>query len=236
MEVRELHPWDVTAAEAARIQRELCGLVRLEDALAPEEVRLVAGVDNAYTGRGAATVGHAVVVVLALPGLEVVEEAYASAPVTFPYVPGLLSFREAPAVLAALRQVRSEPDVLLFDGQGIAHPRRLGLAAHLGVVLDRPSIGCAKSRLVGDYEEPPQVAGASTPLVHRGEVVGAAVRTRPGHAPLFVSPGHRVSVPTATAIVLRCCRAEHFLPEPTRLAHERITAYRRRNASRTRHS
>jgi deoxyribonuclease V len=146
--------------------------------------------------------------------------------VAFPYVPGLLSFRDAPAVLAVCAEVRSEPDLLLFDGQGFAHPRRFGLASHLGLVLDRPSIGCAKSRLVGHWEEPARVFGAHTPLIDRGEVVGAAVRTRPRHAPLFVSPGHKVSVATAVALALACCRDGAFMPVPTRLAHEAVTAAR----------
>ena len=156
--------------------------------------------------------------------MEPIETAVASRPVAFPYVPGLLTFREAPAVLAACAEVESEPDLLLFDGQGYAHPRRFGLASHLGLVLDRPSIGCAKSRLVGRFEEPERVFGAHTPLVDRGEVVGAAVRSRPRHAPLFVSPGHMLSVETAVALALACCRDGAFLPVPTRLAHAAVTA------------
>jgi deoxyribonuclease V len=148
--------------------------------------------------------------------------------VTFPYVPGLLSFREAPAVLAACAELRTEPDLFLFDGQGYAHPRRFGLATHLGVVLDRPSIGVAKSRLIGHYEDPERVFGAHTPLIDHDEVIGAAVRTRPRHKPLFVSPGNKISVETAVAITLACCRNGAFLPEPTRLAHEIITGERKR--------
>jgi deoxyribonuclease V len=169
----------------------------------------------------------AAIVVLSFPALEIVETAVSWQPVTFPYVPGLLSFREGPAILAACAELRSEPDVLLFDGQGYAHPRRLGLASHLGVILDRPTIGCAKSRLVGQYEEPERRFGAQTPLIERGEVVGAAVRTRPRHKPLFVSPGHKLSVETAVAITLACCRDGAFLPEPTRLTHEIVTRERR---------
>lgn len=178
-------------------------------------------------GEASGTTAYAVVVVLSFPALQVVETTFGSAPVTFPYVPGLLTFREAPAVLAACRQTRAEPDVLLFDGQGYAHPRRLGLASHLGLILDRPSIGCAKSRLVGRYAEPARELGASTPLIDRGEEVGAALRTRPSHAPLFVSPGHRVSVATAVQIVLACCREGRFMPEPTRLAHNLVTEHAR---------
>jgi deoxyribonuclease V len=122
--------------------------------------------------------------------------------------------------------------VLLCDGQGYAHPRRFGFASHLGVVLDRPTIGCAKSRLIGPFDEPADVFGASTPLVDRDEVVGAVVRTRPGHTPLFVSPGHKISVETAVAVTLACCREGRFLPEPTRLAHEIVTRERRARAAR----
>jgi deoxyribonuclease V len=167
------------------------------------------------------------VVSLSFPALEIVDTAYGSAPVTFPYVPGLLTFREAPAVVAACRAATAEPDVVLCDGQGIAHFRRLGLATHFGLLLGRPTIGCAKSRLTGDYQEPPREFGASSPLIDRGEVVGAAVRTRPSHAPLFVSPGNGVSIETAVQIALAMCRDNRFLPEPTRLAHELVTQYAR---------
>ena len=208
------------------MQADLAGRVLLTDAMSLDAVETIAGVDNSYIKEGGKTVACAVVVALAFPSLEVIETAVAWSPVTFPYVPGLLSFREAPAVLAACAELNVEPDVVLFDGQGYAHPRRLGLASHLGLFLDRPAIGCAKSRLIGQYEEPERVFGAQTPLVDRGEVVGAAVRTRPHHKPLFVSPGHKVSVETAVAITLGCCREGRFLPEPTRLAHELVTRER----------
>ena len=224
MLIRALHPWDVTAEEARRIQAELADRLALVDVIPLNEVRTVAGVDNTYVKTDGEAVAHAVVVVLTFPGLAVIETAFAERPVTFPYVPGLLSFREAPAVLAAFEQVTVEPDVILFDGQGYAHPRRFGLASHLGLILDMPAVGCAKSRLVGRYEEPPREFGARTPLVDRGEVVGAAVRTRPRHAPLFVSPGHKTSVDGAVALALACCREGRFMPEPTRLAHEAVTA------------
>jgi deoxyribonuclease V len=224
MDFSEPHRWDVTPAEARQIQVDLAGRVERAGAVMAERVRLVAGIDNGYVQSGETTTGVAAVVVLTMPGLDVVETRLASCPVPFPYVPGLLSFREGPAILAACRQVVAEPDVILFDGQGIAHPHRLGLAAHLGVILDRPTIGCAKSRLVGSWEEPPRVFGAWSPLVDRGEFVGAALRTRPRHRPLFVSTGNRIDLESAIAVVLACCRDGHFLPEPTRLAHEAVTA------------
>ncbi|MBV9282131.1 MAG: deoxyribonuclease V [Chloroflexi bacterium] len=232
MNVQDLHPWDVSPEEAKRIQSELRARVQLTDDARLRDIRLVAGVDNTYVRHDAGTTAYAVVVTLTFPSLDVVETAFASCPVAFPYVPGLLSFREAPAILAAFRRAAREPDVILFDGQGYAHFRRLGLASHLGVILDRPSIGCAKSRLVGRYQEPAREFGSATPLVDRGEEVGAAVRTRPSHAPLFVSPGHKVSIETAVRIVLACCRDNHFMPEPTRLAHELVTQHaRERHAS-----
>jgi deoxyribonuclease V len=219
------HAWDVTPAEARALQRELAPRVSLIDAIDPAAVRVAVGVDNGYVKTEAGYVAYAAAVAVVLPDLEVLEVAYGSAPVTFPYVPGLLSFREAPAILAALEAVRAEPDVFLFDGQGYAHPRRFGLASHLGVVLERPAIGCAKSRLVGEFVEPADEVGAWSPLVAGGETVGAALRTRLGHDPLFVSPGHMISVETAVAIVRACCRDGAFLPVPTGAAHDAVTAY-----------
>jgi deoxyribonuclease V len=233
MRVRELHPWNVSPEEARRIQNELAGRLVLTDEFALEDVKLVAGVDNTYVRDGSETTAHAVVVVLTFPGLEVVETAFATRRVDFPYVPGLLSFREAPAVLAVCERILAEPDIVLFDGQGYAHPRRFGLASHLGLVLDRPSVGCAKSRLVGRWDDPAREFGAHTPLIDRGEVVGAAVRTRPRHAPLFVSPGHKASVEGAVALALACCRGGAFMPVPTGMAHDLVTARAREHRTRT---
>jgi deoxyribonuclease V len=227
MRFARLHTWDVTTAEARAIQADLAARVDLTDAIALEEIGIVAGVDNTYIKSGGETTACAAVVVLTFPALEAIETAVVWEPVAFPYVPGLLSFREAPAVLAACAKLANVPDLFLFDGQGCAHPRRFGLACHLGVILDKPAIGCAKSRLIGTYEEPERVFGASTPLVDGDEVVGAAVRTRPRHKPLFVSPGHKVSIDTAVAMALACCRDGGFMPVPTGLAHERVTRERR---------
>jgi deoxyribonuclease V len=225
--LRALHGWDLSPDEARALQAELRGRVELRDGIRPDEVRLVAGVDNGYLRSDEGTTGFAAVVVLTFPALEVVEQRIASRPATFPYVPGLLSFREAPAVLAALEAVESEPDLFVFDAQGYAHPRRLGAASHLGLFVDRPSIGCAKSRLIGRYEEPPREPGARTELVDRGETVGAVVRTRPSAPPLFVSPGHLITVDTAVELVLACCREGRRLPEPTRLAHDLVSTHTR---------
>lgn len=223
MQVKRLHPWDVSPEEARRIQSDLRALVDTSDHVSLDRIRVVAGVDNGYAGRGAQTTAYAGVVVLSFPELEVLETRIARQEVDFPYVPGLLSFREGPALIAAFEQVRHQPDVVLFDAQGIAHPRRLGAASHLGVLLDIPTIGCAKSRLTGRYDEPGEAFGDRSALVDRGEVVGAAVRTRLGRPPLFVSPGHKVSVETAVEIALACCRDNRFMPEPTRLAHKAVS-------------
>ena len=225
MNIRDLHPWNVSVAEAQRIQEELRAGLDLTDTIRLPDIRVVAGVDNAYVRRDSGTTAYAVVVTLSFPALEVMETVYGSCPVDFPYVPGMLTFREGPAVLDAFRQTTVEPDVVLLDGQGYAHFRRFGLASHLGVILDRPTIGCAKTRLVGRYEEPAEEFGAHTPLVDKGEIVGAAVRTRPGHEPLFVSPGHHISAETAVAVALACCRDNRFMPEPTRLAHDLVTRH-----------
>jgi deoxyribonuclease V len=207
-----MHPWDVGTEEALAIQRRLRPLVRQEGSLALDDIRTVAGVDVSY-----GEVGRAAVVVISFPALAVLEEVAIEGAARFPYVPGLLSFREGPLALSALERVQTRPDVLMFDGQGYAHPRRLGLASHLGVYLDMPSIGVAKSRLVGTYAEPGPNIGDRSPLVHRGEVVGVALRTKPRTNPLFVSAGHKLDLETAVAVVLRSLRG-YRLPEPTRLA------------------
>ena len=217
-----LHSWDLTPAEAIRLQSQLSREVIVEDALGP--VRRVAGVDVGFEDGGAVT--RAAVVVLEFPALTFVTSALARAPTCFPYVPGLLSFRELPAVLQAFDQLHEQaagradmmPDLVLCDGQGIAHPRRLGIASHLGLWLDLPTIGVGKSRLVGTHEEVPPEKGAWSPLMHRGERIGAVLRTRAGVSPVFVSAGHRVSLETAIDYVL-ACTTRWRLPETTRAAH-----------------
>lgn len=219
----EQQNWDVTPEEAARLQLELRGRVSTVDDFG--DVRLVAGVDNSYVPASETT--YAGVVVLSWPDLEVVERQVSRTPTTFPYVPGLLSFREAPGVLAAIKMLRSQPDLFVFDGQGIAHMRGLGLASHLGLAIDKPSIGCAKSKLVGRYSEPGPEQGDSSPLTYHGRVVGTVLRPATGRkALLFVSPGHRVSIESAARIVLQCCRG-YIMPEPTRLAHNLVTEARK---------
>lgn len=206
------HSWDLSPADAIALQKQLAAQVIRTAQLGP--VKTVAGVDASYE-EGLA---QAAVVVLSYPELELIEYAVARRPVSFPYVPGLLSFREAPAVLDALEKLSARPDLLIFDGQGIAHPRRLGIASHLGLLIDLPAIGCAKSRLTGRYTEPGPERGDFSPLVDRGETVGAALRSRPKTKPLFVSIGHRVDLPASIDYVLNCCR-RYRLPETTRWAH-----------------
>ncbi|MGQ9681147.1 MAG: deoxyribonuclease V [Anaerolineae bacterium] len=206
------HAWEVTPPEAVAIQQELRRLVILRGPLV--DVRAVVGLDVSFAGGRA----RAAAVVYSYPDLEVQEEAKAERAVGFPYVPGLLTFREGPAALAALERLRASWGVLLCDGQGYAHPRRLGLASHLGVLLDRPSVGCAKSRLVGRHGQVGEERGAWEPLLDGVEVVGAALRTRRGVKPVYVSPGHRLDLESAIGLVLACTRGRR-LPEPTRRAH-----------------
>lgn len=208
------HPWAVTPAEAQDIQARLASRVRLQDDRGP--VRRVAGVDVGFEDHGRVT--RAAVVVLDAVDLRPVAEALARAPTGFPYVPGLLSFREVPAVLEALAGLPEPPDVVLCDGQGYAHPRRFGLACHLGVLTGLPTIGVAKTRLIGSHGAVPAGRGEWCPLEHAGEVIGAVVRTRPGVKPIYVSVGHRFSLEAAVARVM-ACTGRFRLPETTRRAH-----------------
>lgn len=208
------HPWNLTPKEAVALQRELAAQVRCEDDLGP--VGLIAGVDvsmNRFSPDG-----YAAIVVLSVPELEVIEVAGAKTALAMPYIPGLLSFREIPLLLEAWAKLQHKPDLLMVDGHGIAHPRRLGIAAHLGVYLDVPAIGCGKSILSGRHAPLPPERGAMAPLVHHNEVVGYALRTKNKVNPVFVSCGHRVSQETAVRWVLECARG-YRLPEPTRQAH-----------------
>jgi len=226
-----LHRWDVTPAEARALQLEWSGRVERRDRIG--RIRRVAGTDVAFDPPGRPTwrSGEAVagVVVFLYPGGEELERATARVPVTFPYVPGLLSFREIPALLDALGRLRQAPDLIFCDGQGYAHPRRFGLASHLGVLLDAPTIGCAKSRLIGEHVEPGQRAGAWAPLVDAGERIGAALRTRATARPIYVSTGHRVSLERAIALTMEMCDGRR-IPVPTRVA-DRCVAQAKREGS-----
>ncbi|MWJ27104.1 deoxyribonuclease V [Halomonas sediminis] len=212
-----LHDWNLDPKAAIALQRRLASCVELEDRLAP--VRHLAGVDIGFEAGGEVT--RAAVVVLEWPSLGVVEEVVHREPTRMPYIPGLLSFRELPAALAAFGKLSIRPELVMVDGQGIAHPRRLGVASHLGLWLDLPSIGVAKSRLCGRHGEPGPERGDWVPLLDgRGEqqeTIGVVLRSRQGVKPIFVSPGHRISLPTALDWVIQCL-GRTKLPEPTRLA------------------
>ena len=207
------HDWNVSPAEARAIQESLRERVVSEDRF--DKIRTVAGVDIGIrkgTGRAAA-------VLLDFPSLELLHYSVITAELRFPYVPGLLSFRECPPALAALRALPQKPDLLLCDGQGLAHPRRFGIACHLGLLLDIPAIGAAKSRLIGTHKEPGTERGSHTPLHDGEELIGSAVRTRTNTRPIYVSVGHRVSLDTAVMLTLQCA-PRYRIPEPTRQAHK----------------
>lgn len=223
MKASSLHSWEVDYREAVRIQEELALQVRVEDDLSRDHIGFVAGADVSHD-RSTNTL-YAAICVFSYPELELIELSSITGKASFPYIPGLLSFREGPVVLAAAETLTVKPDVILFDGQGIAHPRKLGLASHLGILLDLPTIGCAKSVLVGEWERPAEKRGASSPLIYRGEVVGDVLRTKDHVNPLFISPGHKVGRKTACEIVLSCSR-RYRVPEPTRQAHIHVTRMR----------
>ncbi|GBD12267.1 Endonuclease V [bacterium HR24] len=216
MRVRELHPWDLGPQEAMRLQAELSRKVVLSGG--PAQVRYVAGADLAFLGSSrVGGTARAAVVLLSCPELEPVAQVVEEAPVTFPYIPGLLAFREAPALARAFARLEPPPDLVLVDGHGLSHPRRFGIACHLGLLLEVPTIGCAKSRLVGQHGPVPEEAGAWTELHDGGEVIGLVVRTKAGAQPVYVSPGHLIGLEEAARWTLALCRG-HRLPEPTRLA------------------
>lgn len=216
MKAKLTHRWDLSVEEAKKLQWELSKKIVENDEL-PETVRYIAGADVHQVGSEQM---QAVVCVLTFPELELVDVASAIVPMTFPYVPGLLAFRETPAVLEAFEKLRYDPDLALFDAQGRAHPRHFGLACHTGLLLDLPSIGCAKSRLYGHGEEPADEDGEMVPLYDPIDrrVLGMVVRTKKGSPPVYVSVGHKISLETAVTFVLRCAH-NHRIPEPLRLAH-----------------
>lgn len=213
MKIPPISDWPTTAADAVVLQNKLRSNIITTDQL--REVQYVAGVDAGYEDDGETT--RAAVAVLSFPDLKLQEQAIAHRPTTFPYVPGFLSFREVPAVLAALEQLTITPDLLLCDGQGLAHPRRFGIACHLGLLVDLPAIGVAKSRLIGTHTELGEEKGAWVPLMQKEETIGAVLRTRSRTNPLYISIGHRISLETAIDYVLRCT-PKYRLPETTRIA------------------
>ena len=240
--IQPLHSWDVTRSEAVALQKSLRERIVLQPL--PATVKLVAGADISYNRFS--DVAYAGIVVLRLPELEVVTTAGVVSTMTFPYVPGLLSFREAPSLLQAWEKLSRRPDVLMLDGMGIAHPRRFGIASHIGLLTGMPTIGCGKTLLTGKYEEPAPEAGSFSPLMDRGAQIGVALRTKDRVNPVFISPGHLADIPTSVALTMRCVRtlekksasapllssrsesiSKYRIPEPTRLAHLLVNAMRR---------
>jgi len=216
-----LHRWPRDTDAAITLQARLAPRVRLQPI--PPRVRLIAGADATFTPDGRSVM--AAVVLWDLKAGELVTSSTAAQSCNFPYVPGLLSFRELPCILAAFRKLRTQPDAVLYDGQGLAHPRRVGIASHLGLWIGIPTIGCAKSRLLGSFDEPPRERGGQSPLWHNGEQVGVVLRTRDGVKPMFVSPGHLCDHASAVRLTLATA-TKYRLPEPTRLAHHLVSALR----------
>lgn len=214
VKLRRVNRWDVDYRAAVAIQERL--RTRVIRTGGPGRVKRVAGADVSYA-KGDDRF-YAAVVVLSFPELEVIEEVAAFGAVDFPYIPGLLTFREGPILEQAFARLKTVPDLVLLDGQGVAHPRGLGLAAHMGLIVDVPSIGVAKTRLCGEYREPRNAAGSSTTMTYNGAIIGKVVRTRADVRPVFVSIGHRISLASAVAWTLKTCRGCR-LPEPTRRAH-----------------
>jgi len=206
------HPWDLSPKDAIALQRQLSE--RVKEAKPAGRIATVAGIDVGFRGDTAI----AAVMMLTYPGLETVSAATACRRSSFPYIPGLLSFREGPVLMEAIDKLSRKPDLLIFDGQGLAHPRRLGIASHIGILTGIPSIGCAKSRLCGTYRMPGTEKGSYSPLADGKDIIGTVLRTRRNVRPVFVSVGHLIDLASCIRFVLSCC-TKYRLPEPTRLAH-----------------
>jgi deoxyribonuclease V len=244
MQYRKLHDWDLTPTEAVALQKDLRAQVRIEPI--KSEPRKVAGCDISFNKFS--DIVYAGIVVLQLPELEIVDSATAITQTKFPYIPGLLSFRETPALLEAWERLETAPDVVMLDGQGLAHPRRFGIACHFGLLTGLPALGCAKSVLRGKFDEPDERAGSYSLMTDKGEVVGAAVRTKDRVAPVYVSVGNRLDLPSSIKLALRCVKgykssddgemlfdtkpaskSQYRIPEPTRQAHLLVNELRRNN-------
>ena len=223
MKITPLHDWNLTPQQAIQLQKQLAFEVVAEDQF-DSPVKTVAGIDLGYDAKN--DTSRAVVVVLSFPALELIESAEAILPIQFPYVPRLLSFRETPVAIKALEKLTVAPDLILCDGQGLAHPRRFGIACHIGLITNIPTLGVAKSLLVGKFENLSETRGSRAPLIHRNEQVGVALRTKDKVQPIYVSVGHRISLETAADYVLQCA-PKYRLPETTRLA-DKMASYRKR--------
>lgn len=241
MQYKKLHAWDLTPTEAVELQKKLRAQVRVEPLSG--DVRLVAGCDISFNKFS--DIVYAGVVVLRLSDLEIVDRATAITRIKFPYIPGLLSFRETPALLEAWQNLNTSPDVVMLDGQGLAHPRRFGIACHFGLITERPTLGCAKTVLVGKYDEPGERAGSYSLMTHKGETIGAALRTKDRVAPVYISVGNKIDLPGAISLALRCVKgyagqsdslfesgpeskSKYRIPEPTRQAHLLVNEIRRK--------
>ncbi len=218
MEIKKLHNWNLSYSQAIALQKSLCEKVQMIEL--KSQPKTIAGIDCAFSRDKKKII--ACVVLLKLPSFEPIETKNAVQKLTFPYIPGLLSFRESPACIAAVEKLKNEPDAFIIDGQGIAHPRRFGLACHLGLFFDKPTIGCAKSRLIGSFEDPALEKGSFSPLKDGRETIGAVVRTRTNIKPVFVSVGNKCLLKDAIKITLDCT-TKYRIPEPTRLAHQLVS-------------
>lgn len=214
MHLITLHHWDVTPHDAVELQKSLAAQVDYQTPLPLESVRLVAGVDVSVKEN----VSQAAVVVVTFPEMQPVETIRTKMPTPFPYIPGLLTFREGPVLVEAFEQLQHVPDVFIFDGMGRIHPRRMGIASHMGLWLDKPTIGCGKTHFLGTYDEPPAEKGMYSPLTHRGELLGVVLRTRDRVKPVYISPGHKIDLDSAVRMVM-ACTDKYRLPTPIRLAH-----------------
>jgi deoxyribonuclease V len=214
MRLHHLHEWNLSPSDAVALQKRLASQIIYNRPVDLNTVRLVAGVDVSVKEN----VSQAAVVVMTFPDLEIVESRVASQPTPFPYIPGLLSFREGPVLVDVFAQLEHEPDVFIFDGMGRAHPRRIGIASQMGLWLQKPTIGCGKTKLSGVYVEPPPERGSSAPLMDRGEVIGAILRTKERTKPVFISVGHLADLTSSVDLVMRCT-GRYRLPEPIRAAH-----------------
>ncbi|MFN8451807.1 MAG: deoxyribonuclease V [Anaerolineae bacterium] len=226
MHIQHLHDWNISAAEAIALQKRLAAEINFHMPIDLDAIRLVAGVDVSVKTDPVTGAAHsqAAVVVLRYPDMHVIETARAQMPTPFPYIPGLLSFREGPVLETAFGKLQAEPDVFIFDGMGRAHPRRIGIASHMGLWLQKPTIGCGKTLLSGHFREPPNDRGAFSDLVDRGEVIGAVLRTRATVKPVFISVGHRADLATSVELVMRCT-SKYRLPDPIRAAHNAAGAF-----------
>lgn len=228
MQIKYLHPWDITYKNAVNIQAELKEELIIHDKYFPKEIRTVAGADISYSKQD--DMFFSAVVLLAYPTMDIIEEVSVAERAPFPYIPGLLTFREGPALLKAFEKLTSVPDCVIFDGQGTAHPRGIGLASHMGLFLDIPTIGCAKKRLVGVHGKVGPDVGDFADLKLDGRIVGAVVRTREKVKPLFISPGHKIGLRKAIQVALTCCMG-YRLTEPVRRAHLAVNRIRSKAAT-----